>query len=152
MTHEASHQSEGTGKSHAWIYWALGLVFLVLLIVALFTYSSDREDQQAQQKADQLIEAFEAAGLPTPENSDVFTTAFGNDGGAMCDDPASALKKALFDVNLANGAATVGIRPIKADARVVQGELIALNIYCPEQLPDFEKFIQDKEYDDVIKD
>ena len=152
MSHEAAHQSEGTGRSHAWIYWALGLAFLALAIIGLLSYGEDRKDQEAQAKAAQVAAQFEAQGFPVPEDLDVFASTFGTDGGAICEDPASALKKGLYDVSLANGAATVGIRPVTVDRRVVQGQLIVLGVYCPEELPDFEKFIEDKDYDDVIKE
>jgi hypothetical protein len=59
----------------------------------------------------------------------------GDDGGAICDDPNSALKKAILYGQLTNGAAGPGIRPVIADNRVVQGELAVIKIYCPRSCP-----------------
>jgi hypothetical protein len=61
----------------------------------------------------------------------------GDDGGAICDDPNSALKKAILYGQLTNGAAGPGIWPVIADNRVVQGELAVIKIYCPQELPEF---------------
>ena len=54
---------------------------------------------------------FEAAGLPVPEDLDIVTRTLGDDGGAVCDDPASALGKATLADQITNGADFVGRRP-----------------------------------------
>lgn len=143
---------EETGKSHKLVYTVLAVVAIALLIVGLFSYSQERKDKIALEKAGQLTAAFSAAGLPVPTDPTVFTSVFGTDGGAMCEDPGAALNTALHDSSFANGAAAVGMRPILADRRVVEGERIAIGIYCPDQLDEFEEYVQDQKYDDVINE
>ena len=73
----------------------------------------------------------------------------GDDGGAICDDPNSALKKAILYGQLTNGAAGPGIRPVIADNRVVQGELAVIKVYCPQELPEFTEFTDALKLDNV---
>ena len=68
----------------------------MLCIIGLITYSGQKETQQAQDKAQQLTQKFQAAGLEVPVNHDVFVRTLGSDGGAVCDNPASALGKATL--------------------------------------------------------
>jgi hypothetical protein len=64
----------------------------------------------------------------------VIVDVFGDDGGATCAKPNSALKRGLLLGELTNGAAGPGARPIIADNRVVQGQLLVMKVYCPDEL------------------
>ena len=66
----------------------------------------------------------------------------GDDGGALCKDPASALRKAILFSQLTNGAGGPGIRPVIADSKVFKGQLLAIQIYCPDQLPRFQQMVE----------
>ena len=55
----------------------------------------------------------------------------------------------MFD-HLYNGADFVGRRPVIADRRVVQGGLLVLQTYCPDEFTKFREEIDDLEFDDVI--
>ena len=59
----------------------------VLLGIGLVTYSGEKETEEAQQKAQELTEKFEQAGLPVPEDQDIIVRSLGTDGGAVCDNP-----------------------------------------------------------------
>ena len=39
-----------------------------------------------------------------------------------------------------------------ADSRVFQGQLLIIEIYCPDELDDFRAFVEDLETDDVAGD
>lgn len=65
----------------------------------------------------------------------------GDDGGAVCADPNAALSRATLLAQLANGSGGPGTRPVIADSRVVQGELMVIKVYCPEELQDFQEFV-----------
>jgi hypothetical protein len=69
----------------------------------------------------------------------------------VCDNPAGALTKALQDVQLSNGAATVGSRPTRADRSVVTGEALVLQVYCPQKLPAYDKYVNARHYYTVIR-
>jgi hypothetical protein len=135
---------------HRFLYWLIGLVVVVLAIVGLITYSGKKQSQEATAKATQLTQAFQQAGLRVPADQDIITRSLGTDGGAVCDNPASALGRALLFDQLYNGAATVGRRPVIADTNVLKGELAILNVYCPEKVQQFRDKTQDLKLDDTL--
>ena len=73
----------------------------------------------------------------------------GDDGGATCANPNKALSHATLLTLLYNGATGPGARPVIADSRVVKGQLLIMKIYCPDELPDFKKFVDDLKTDTV---
>jgi hypothetical protein len=136
------HETQ-SARERTWIYWsALGLL-IVFGLVAVLTFSSARQTAQASDKADELISALEEAGLTAPTKEQI-TRVLGDDGGALCDDPGSALSQAVVNMQLSNGASGPGMRPILADVqRLLQGQLIAIQIYCPDELEDFQEYVED---------
>ena len=127
---------------HRTMYIVLGTVFVVLLVVGLVVYRSAKANEAAKQKADQLIAALHAAGLPAPSQEQI-TRVLGDDGGAVCADPDSALKRAQLYSQIANGAGGPGTRPVIGDDDLVRGELEVIRIYCPDELPSFQRFSDD---------
>jgi hypothetical protein len=134
------------------MYWVVGGIAVALAIIGLFTYSAGKNDREAQQKAQQLTQKLEAAGLPVPADPDTIIRALGNDGGAVCADPAHALARAVLFDSLANGASHVGRRPVIVDRRILQGEVLILETYCPDKLQEYRDKIDELKTDDVIKD
>jgi hypothetical protein len=134
------------------VYWILGGVILALVVIGLITYSGQKRDQEAQAKAAQLTQKFERAGLPVPRDQDIIVRSLGTDGGAVCDNPANALGRALFNDQLSNGADFVGRRPVIADRRILVGEALILDTYCPEKLQEFRDKVDDYKVDDTIEE
>jgi hypothetical protein len=134
------------------IYWIVGGAVLVLCIIGLITYSSHKNTEQAQAKAQELTQAFQKAGLPVPEKQEVFIRTLGTDGGAVCDNPASALGRALLFDQITNGADFVGRRPVTGDRRIIQGQALIMQTYCPDKLQEFRDKFDDLKFDDVLKD
>lgn len=134
------------------ITWVvLGAIFVVLVIIAAAVFNSAKTNVQASNKADELQSKLTAAGLPVPDKNQI-VRVLGNDGGAMCHDPSSGLEQAQLQQQMYNGADGPGARPTIADVNVVQGELIALSIYCPEQVAEFTQQIKNNyKFDDVIR-
>ena len=122
------------------VYIIAGVVVVALMIIALLTFRSGKESEQAEQKADQLITALTAAGARAPSQEQV-VRLLGDDGGAVCDDPNGSLRKGVLLGQLMNGAAGPGMRPVIADNRVVRGQLLVLQVYCPDELPRFQEFV-----------
>jgi hypothetical protein len=147
-TPEQSSSSDGLGV----IYWIIGAVVVVLCVVGLITYSGKKETEEAQQKAQELTQALAQAGLPVPANQDIIVRSLGSDGGAVCDNPASALGRATLLDNLVNGASTVGRRPVIVDRSVIAGGVVILQVYCPDELEEFRDKFDDLKFDDTIKD
>jgi Tfp pilus assembly protein FimT len=143
-------QHEVPDPKRSWIYWtAIGLL-VVAVVIALLSFSSARSTRQAQDKADEFAAALEDAGLRAP-SQDQIVRVLGDDGGALCEDPGDALRKAILFGQLVNGATGPGQRPVVADNRVVQGQLIAVQVYCPDELDDFEETVEDLDFEDVIR-
>jgi hypothetical protein len=134
-----------------WIYWAIGAVVVVLAVIGLASYGEDRRDQEAQQKAQELSQKFERAGLPVPADQDIIVRSLGHDGGAVCDNAGDGLGKAILYGQLGNGASQVGWRPVIADRDVVRGQLLILQTYCPDELGDYEDILDDLKVDDTVE-
>jgi hypothetical protein len=108
-------------ESHRTMYIVIGAVLVVLCVVGLIVYDAAQDNQEAQAKADQLVQQFERAGLPVPADTDQIVATLGDDGGAVCANPANALGKANLADQLTNGASFVGRRPVIIDRRFVLG-------------------------------
>jgi hypothetical protein len=132
-------------------YWVLGILFAVMAGGALLAFSSAKANRVAEDKAAQLTSAFAAAGLPQPTTEQI-TRVLGDDGGPMCQDPNNYLHQAVLQYGFNNGATGPGIRPVISDKLVVQGEVLAISIYCPEKLPEFTAYVAKLKFDDVIKE
>jgi len=145
------HPDPAAGSDHSWIYWTIGIVVVVLAILGLVTYSGQKDDREAKQKAEQLTQQVQKAGLPVPDQ-DILTRTLGTDGGNVCDNPASALGKALLNDQATNGADFVGRRPIIIDRRIVQAEALILQTYCPDKVKDYQDKIDDLKYDNTLKE
>ena len=133
------------------MYIIIGAVVVVLCVIGLILYDAAQDNQEAQAKAEQLTQEFERAGLPVPVNTDQIVAPLGDDGGAVCENPANALGKATLLDEISNGASFVGRRPVIFDRRFVLGEALILQIYCPEELQDYQEKIDELKYDDTIK-
>jgi hypothetical protein len=134
------------------IYWIIGGVLVVLCVIGLVTYSGQKETQEAQAKAQELTQKLDAAGLPVPQDETILVRTLGSDGGAVCDNPASALGKASLIDTITNGADFVGRRPVIIDRRVLRGEALILQVYCPDELQDYRDKFDDFKTDNVLKD
>jgi hypothetical protein len=129
-----------------WI--VLGIIFLGLVIVAVSIFNSNKKNQQAIDKANQLSAELARAGLPVPDAQQIYNV-LGDDGGAVCAAPANALVKSILYGQLTNGAAGPGLRPIIADNRATQGVLLIVKVYCPEEAESFQQLVDDLKYADV---
>ena len=124
---------------------------LVLVVIGLITYSGKKESQEAQQKAQQLTQKLENAGLRVPQDQDIIVRSLGSDGGAVCENPGNALGRAVLYDQLTNGADFVGRRPIIVDRDIVRGEVLILDTYCPDKLDEYQDKINELKYDDTIE-
>jgi len=129
-----------------WI--VLGVFFLGMMIVAVSIFNSNKKNQAAVDKANQLSAELAAAGLPVPE-----WARFRRDcdwiGLAVCAAPANALVKSILYGQLTNGAAGPGQRPIIADNKAVQGVVLIIKVYCPDQAADFQEVVDNLKTADV---
>ncbi|WP_026536815.1 hypothetical protein [Arthrobacter sp. 9MFCol3.1] len=136
----STHQESSTKRSRSVVYIVAMVLLVVFAVVALLNFRSARETQQSLAKADQLIAEINAAGGTAPSREQI-ARVLGDDGGAVCANPNNALSRATFHSQLTNGATGPGSRPVIANDRVAKGELAIIKIYCPDQLAEFQQFI-----------
>lgn len=135
-------QETSTPRERRTIYIVITVALVLLLIIGFVFYRSAKSDQQAQDKANQLIAALQKAGVRVVPSQEQIVRVLGDDGGATCQDPASALRKAILFDQLTNGASGPGRRPVIVDSRVFRGQLAVIQIYCPDELPQFQQMIE----------
>jgi Tfp pilus assembly protein FimT len=138
-----STQTESsTKRSRSVVYIVAMILLVVFAVVALLSFRSARETQQSLAKADQLIAAIESAGGTAPSREQI-ARVLGDDGGAVCANPNDALSRATFLSQLTNGATGPGYRPVIVNNRIAVGQLAIIKVYCPEELAEFQQFIDD---------
>jgi hypothetical protein len=135
-------EETSTPRERRVVYIVITVALVALLIVCFAFYRSAQSNQLAQEKAAQLTAALQEAGVRAVPSQEQIVRVLGDDGGAICKDPASALRKALLFSQLTNGAGGPGTRPIIADSKIFKGELLVIEIYCPEQLSEFQQLVE----------
>jgi hypothetical protein len=135
-------EETATQKHRRVTYIVITVALVLLLIICFIFYRSAQSSQQAQDKANQFIAALQKAGVRVVPSQEQIVRVLGDDGGAICKDPGSALRKALLFSQLTNGAGGPGIRPVIVDSRIFKGELLVIQIYCPDKLPQFQQMVE----------
>ena len=148
MPHD--HAPSPAQKRPTWLYIVIIVVLIVLAIAGVAIYRGHKQNEQSKAKAEQLNQAFAAAGLPTADVDELAGT-LGTDGGAVCDAPGKSLTKSLLKINLSNGAGGPGQRPVTIDQEALKGELLIIKTYCPEKLGKFATLFDGLDYDDVVR-
>ncbi|MED7951690.1 hypothetical protein ACFVYP_21310 [Kitasatospora sp. NPDC058201] len=137
-------------SQHRWIYIGAIVLLVAMLVTGLLTYSQLRSTNEANRKAQQLSEALGAAGYPVPSQSQIVHT-LGEDGGAVCQDPADSLTQAQWKHGMSNGAGGPGQRPVLSDREVILAETIVLSVYCPDKLSAIKDKIDDLKLHDTVR-
>lgn len=132
------------------VYWVAAIIGIGLTIWGVATYGAAKETERAAQKADELTAKYTAAGL-TPPNRNIIIRTLGDDGGNICENPASALGVAILNDHLTNGGSHVGRRPVISDVTSFQGERLILETYCPDEVEDFKKAVEEFRTDNTVK-
>jgi len=144
-----SNVSEGQDKREMnWLYITCWILLIALVVGGLIAFNAAASTRQANDKADQLITELKAAGARTPDK-DQIVRVLGDDGGATCANPNDALSRSILLSQLTNGASGPGARPVIADSRVFKGQLLIIKVYCPDELNDFQAYVDNLKTDDV---
>ena len=133
------------------LYVAIIVVLVALAVWGVAAYRGHHETKTAKAKAQQLQQAFAAAGLPTYASVDQIAGVLGTDGGAVCDDSGDHLTDALLKMALVNGAGGPGARPVTVDKETLQGGLLIVKTYCPDKYDKYRSFVDDFKTKDVVK-
>jgi hypothetical protein len=132
------------------VYWLVGGIFGVLLIVMLAAWNYDRSSPEADAKAQELINAYEQAGLRAPDQ-DQIARVLGDDGGQVCETADSDLVQGYWKLRLLHGGEFY-VRPVRLDGRIRAGLSLVVDVYCPEKRPEIEDFFEGWDFDDVVRD
>jgi hypothetical protein len=138
-------------SEHRWIYVGAIVVLVGMMIAGVFTYTQQKATNDATSKAHQLNDALVAKGFPSLNVHNI-TEVLGTDGGAVCNDPNSALKQGLWLVQMANGAGGPGMRPVIADLRILQAGAEVVKVYCPDKLDAYQSKIDDLKTGNTVRD
>ncbi|ROZ98038.1 hypothetical protein [Gordonia sp. OPL2] len=131
--------------SHKAIYWTVGGVLAVLLVVMMVAWDHNRDNAEAVAKADRLIAAYDANGIPTPLDARQVAEIFGDDGGTVC--AAAGSETALGHLKTQIGVGgEFYVRPIVLTENVFQGLRLIVEVYCPENIDTVREFIADQRY------
>ncbi|MFE6925580.1 hypothetical protein ACFVAV_31525 [Nocardia sp. NPDC057663] len=119
-------ESMGSRRERTIMYSVVAITFAILLVIVLIAYSSAASNSRAEAKADQLIAALEQAGVAHPPTRERIVRVLGEDGGAICADPNSALARATLLSQLAPMIST----PATWQSNRRRGQAL-----CPVSLP-----------------
>ncbi len=133
---------------HRWIYVGAIIVLVGMLIGGLLVFSGVKSSSAADKQAQQLSTKLRGAGFPTPNQGEIART-LGTDGGPACQDPSGSLSQAEWKESMSNGATGPGQRSVLADKDVVDAELLVLEVYCSDQVPEFRKKLHELNLDDT---
>jgi hypothetical protein len=122
------------------IYWTAGGVLAVLLIAMLITWNYNKATAEAIDKANQLISAYQSAGLPAPKSPERVAKVLGTDGGEICVVAGSDYLLGYIKTRLGVGG-EFGFRPVIVDRRPLEGAALIVQTYCPEKAPRVDEFI-----------
>ncbi|MFI2365781.1 hypothetical protein [Promicromonospora sp. NPDC019610] len=146
----STHTETQSRRERTILYVAVGVVIGVLLVLALVLYRAADRTRDAEAKADELIQALDEAGATVMPSKDQIVTVLGDDGGAVCANPNDALNRATLQAQLANGATGPGARPVITDRKILRGQTLIIQIYCPDELDEFQQYVDDLATDDVV--
>ena len=122
------------------IYWTVGGVLAVLLIIAMVTWNYNKANAEALDKANQLISSYKEAGLTAPRSAENVAEVLGTDGGEVCVAASSDYLLGYIKTRLGVGGEFY-FRPIIVDRRPLQGAALIVKTYCPEEAPRLQEFI-----------
>lgn len=124
-------------------------VLVILAVLATIMFVGARQEARDVDKAQQLLDSFADAGISVSFTSEQVAQVLGDDGGATCADPNSALARATLLASLANGAGGPGLRSTIVESRLLQGQLLIIQTYCPDEAEAFQEFVDSLETVDV---
>jgi len=144
-----SSHSVRTSRENRVVYWvAIGLL-VVLTVIGLLTFRGARGEAAAADKAEEFVAVLQEAGVERLPSTERVADVLGVDGGAVCDDPGSGLRRSTLHFMLTNGASGPGVRPVITDSRLLQGQIAIVSVYCPEYLEEVQAQIDEYRTADV---
>jgi hypothetical protein len=122
------------------IYIVAVILLVALAVIATVLFLGNRREARDVDKAEQLLTSFADAGITVSASPQQVAQVLGSDGGATCANPNAALSRGLLLSSLSNGAGGPGMRPTIVESRLLQGQLLIIETYCPDQADAFREF------------
>lgn len=133
MTEAPGHE-DAPEATRRIVYVSVAVVLVAIAIAGVIIFrDDDRHSDIALRRAQILQSRLIEAGFTAPDPQ-VIADSLGEDGGLICEDPASPLIKARYQAAITNGASGPGSRPVIADSDVYTGTALAIETYCPDRL------------------
>ncbi|MFF0816192.1 hypothetical protein ACFYVR_13735 [Rhodococcus sp. NPDC003318] len=129
------------------VYWTAGGLLAVLLLIMVLSWDYNRDNAVARDKANELIAAYEEAGLPTPASADQVARVLGDDGGNVCATAGSRQQLGELKTRMAVGGEFYQ-RPVLVPRNTLEGLRLIVEVYCPENLSVVSEFVDGLEYSD----
>ena len=121
------------------------VVLVALAVIATVLFVGARQEARDVDKAQQLLDSFADAGIAVSFTPEQVAQVLGDDGGATCADPNSALARSTLPASLSTGAGGPGLRATIVESRLLQGQLLIIETYCPEEAEEFQQFVDSLE-------
>ncbi|MFB7586402.1 hypothetical protein [Streptomyces sp. NPDC056169] len=138
-------------SEHKWIYWGAIVILVGLAVTGVIKYTAVTTSNESLAKANQLQNELLEAGYSAPPDTDTIEALLGTNGGPVCEAPGNALQTALWKIGQSNGTTGPGQRPVISDTKAIEAERIVLQVYCPDQLDDFDDAVEDLKTDDTVR-
>ncbi|MFI6870469.1 hypothetical protein [Nocardia sp. NPDC050406] len=150
MTVELPEIEHASARMRRIVYLSVAAVLVAVAVAGVIVFNQVRDDQEATHKAEQLRSRLVAAGLAAPD-AGVIADSLGTDGGLVCQDPSSPLIKARYQAAISNGASGPGNRPVIADSAILEATALAIETYCPDELPAYLEQTRTLRTGDTVK-
>ncbi|MGN6693716.1 MAG: hypothetical protein ACTHN0_06025 [Aquihabitans sp.] len=137
--------------SHKAIYATVIGVFAALLVVMMVTFDYDKQNREADRKADQLIALYEKRGLPAPADKDQIARVLGDDAAVVCKPLGNGVDLGTLKTRLGVGGEFY-FRSTRVDAKALIGLESIVQVYCPDELDDIHDFLDGFKLEDDLID
>jgi len=124
---------------HRNLYLGVIAVLVILLIAALIGWDSSKDNAVAYEKARQLNQLYEQAGLPTTGTKEV-ARVLGDDAAVVCEPIGNGVDLGTLKTRLGVGGEFY-FRPTDVDDSMLKGLFFIVTVYCPDELPDLKDFL-----------
>jgi len=125
-------------KSHKWVYVALVVVIVALMVAGVVLYRNVKTTEEARAKAKEFVTKLQEAGLPAPTEAEA-VRLYGVDGGPFAGSPDAELEQAEY--GWWHGTAGAVNRPFLLQADYVEAARIFVSVYAPDKLAAFEEYV-----------
>jgi hypothetical protein len=138
-------------KQHKLVYIIAIVALVVLAVGGGLRYHQKKKTATAEKKATELVALLKANGFRIVDEQravDYCVRTFGDDGGELLAHPDSTYLRA--QANFLTGTPGALARPTILDDDIFLAEELALRVYRPDKLAEFQQWVADMKFDNTI--